>query len=104
MIKLKKITEVYEEVEFSDDVDLELIDSNIEEIEVEDLEELKCLVKEFPHCSSSIVADDCARVWLTTDMEDDFKTGERIQYSMHFIPDQSKEALDAWRTVLRSKF
>lgn len=104
MIKLKKITEVYEEVEFSDDVDLELIDCNIEDVEVEDLEELKSLAKEFPHCSSSIVAEDCARVWLTSDLDDDYRTGERTQYSLQFVPDQSKEALDAWRTVLRSKF
>ncbi len=85
-------------------------DGDVEDADVEELvidgDDLDSLVNEFPNLSQSylIEDDDYTNLWLSTDIEQNFRTDEVESQSLHFTRGQSKEAKQLWREAIRKHY
>ena len=97
-MKLNLVREFYDE-------EGEVVDADVEELCI-DGDDLESLVQEFPMCSESYLCEDeqLTNVWLHTDIEQNFRTGEMEQQSLHFTRNQTKEAKQLWGSMLLKYF
>jgi hypothetical protein len=97
-MKLNLVREFYNE-------EGDVIDADVEELCI-DGDDLESLVQEFPMCSQSYLREDeeLTNVWLTTEVEQNFRTDEVESQSLHFTRGQSKEAKQLWGSMLLKYF